>query len=228
MLILFDFDGTIADTFELAIGVMNNIAPKYRLPILTPENRDEFRNKGLHGLVREYKIDWWKLIRLVATAKRQMREVIHQATPFEEALEHLKSLSDSGIKLGIMTSNSAENIDAFLSRHGLGKLFSIKTTDVGLFSKGRAIRSLCKKHHLAPGELILVGDEVRDVLAARQAGVPSLAVTWGFQSAEALAAANPTWIAKSWAELRSVSSGYNETLTTARRSITVPTPSAGE
>jgi phosphoglycolate phosphatase-like HAD superfamily hydrolase len=60
-----------------------------------------------------------------------------------------------------------------------------------LLGKSREIRSLLKKHRLHPNEVMLVGDETRDIEAARQAGIPVTAVCWGYAHKSALADLQP-------------------------------------
>jgi len=63
-----------------------------------------------------------------------------------------------------------------------------------LFGKGRAIRRLLKKEGIEPTQFLYIGDEVRDVEAARQAGVDIAAVGWGFHTLEQLSQESPTYL----------------------------------
>jgi phosphoglycolate phosphatase len=63
-----------------------------------------------------------------------------------------------------------------------------------LFGKGRLIAKCLDLHQLVLDETVYVGDEVRDIQAARFAGIRPISVTWGFNSREALAAAQPDWL----------------------------------
>ena len=56
------------------------------------------------------------------------------------------------------------------------------------------LQKIMKKHSLAPEELLYVGDELRDLRAARRANVAAVAVTWGLNSRTSLAQANPAYL----------------------------------
>jgi len=54
---------------------------------------------------------------------------------------------------------------------------------------------------LAPSEVAYVGDEVRDVEAAREVGVTSIAVSWGYAERAALTALEPSYLVNEPLEL---------------------------
>jgi phosphoglycolate phosphatase-like HAD superfamily hydrolase len=104
--------------------------------------------------------------------------------------ETLATLHENGERLAILTSNSQSNVDAFLSRHNL-PYFEFVSCSSKLFGKGREIRRILRKHKLAPADILYIGDETRDVEAAKETGLTMAAVTWGYNSAEILSAMEP-------------------------------------
>jgi phosphoglycolate phosphatase len=109
----------------------------------------------------------------------------------------LEALSRAGTRLAILSSNAEGTIRACLRGNGVEGLFEAVAGYRRLFGKGRAIRRFLKANQLAGAEAAYVGDEVRDVEAARQAGVAVAAVAWGFNDRELLAGQAPDCLADS-------------------------------
>ena len=63
-----------------------------------------------------------------------------------------------------------------------------------MFSKHKVLRKFLQKNFLTPEEVIYVGDETRDIEAAKKIKMKAIAVSWGFNSKEALAAQNPEFL----------------------------------
>lgn len=63
-----------------------------------------------------------------------------------------------------------------------------------ILGKGRRLRSILQRYRLKPSEVFYVGDEMRDIRAARQVGMQSIAVTWGFNTPTALQSFQPDFL----------------------------------
>lgn len=105
--------------------------------------------------------------------------------------EALSSLKGRGVKLGILTSNSKENVELFLESHGLSGHFDFVHGGSSIFGKGPVLKKLLRKLKLDPNTVDYVGDEARDVKAAKAARARAVAVTWGFNSPRLLSEAGP-------------------------------------
>ena len=114
----------------------------------------------------------------------------------------LSTLKRENFKLYIMSSNSKRNINKFLVTHGLSGYFIKVYGNSGWFTKGPALRRLLKRNKLDSEQTVYVGDEVRDVIGAQLAGMPSVAVSWGFGSEKELLKYNPTVLVRQPAELQ--------------------------
>lgn len=98
-----------------------------------------------------------------------------------------------GFRLGILTSNSEANVRAFLKNHDL-ELFDFIKSSSKLLGKGSVLRRLMKEFQLKPRGIFFVGDELRDIEAAQETGVHMAAITWGYNSSEALSEASPDYL----------------------------------
>jgi phosphoglycolate phosphatase len=102
----------------------------------------------------------------------------------------LERLAASGVRTGVLSSNTAPNVRAFLARHGFAAP-EILSTGVSIFGKAARLRDVMQRHRLLAADVVYVGDEVRDIEACRAAGVRSVAVSWGYGERSALLAAAP-------------------------------------
>ena len=121
-----------------------------------------------------------------------------EITAFQGVQFLVEELSRLGFNLGILTTNSAETVNVFLQKYGLEKYFSFIKTDVPLFGKKRALR---RAKRALKSDFVYVGDEYRDIEAAKAAEVKIISVTWGFNSRKVLESANPGNIAEETAEI---------------------------
>jgi phosphoglycolate phosphatase len=194
-LIVWDFDGTLADSFDLAVSVYNDLALRHGLrPIESPAS---LRGMTTRAFLRQHNIPLLHLPRLLKEHQAAARDRMGSVRLFDGVPDLLSRLREGGSRLGILSSNAAENIRACLAANGVEGLFEFVVGYPRLFGKGVVIRRLLRRERLAPARLLYVGDEVRDVRAARRAGVDSAAVSWGFQDRDLLASLSPTYL---WSE----------------------------
>lgn len=191
--VIFDFDGTIADTLEAMVDLFNQVSVKYQLPQIAQADREKIRNLSAKELIEEFKISRLKFIRLTKEVLPKLKNNLQQLNLISGLEELLIDLKEKGFQIGIVSSNSKENIELFLNYHqikGIDFIYSEK----GLFGKAKVLSNVLKKHHLTAAKVIYVGDEVRDIEASHQAGLPIIAVTWGFNSKARLQKAKPDYI----------------------------------
>jgi phosphoglycolate phosphatase-like HAD superfamily hydrolase len=182
-LVLFDFDGTIANTFDALVAILNKHKDKYGYQKITPALVKKLRDKSLSEVVRLAGISKWKLFFIARRVKKELNSQL-ESVPLVIGIAELFRELRKKYHIGIMSSNSKKNVFKFLTLHGL-KADEIHG-GVSLFSKARKLKKL--------RPLVYVGDEARDVEACHKSGVPMIAVTWGFNSEKALK--NAKFIAK--------------------------------
>lgn len=197
--IIFDFDGTISDSFDF---VVNLVATAANQPPPTTEERIKYRGMSMIAIGRGYGHSWLKLLRLFVKGRRQMaleiRKTIH---PYKDMPELIKKLNKEGHQLYILTSNTVYNVRLFLKHHDLMTYFLQTYGSINVFGKAPALRRLLKSNHIDTKDAVYVGDELRDVQAASSLNLRVVAVTWGFTSSEALIEARPTAVAHNPKEL---------------------------
>ncbi len=200
-LIVWDFDGTLADTLALSVEIFNAFASRHGFRPL--EDLAAARRLNTRAFFRQYRIPLWKLPMLGAEYRAAVRHRMESMRLFPGVAELVRDLRGAGRRMGVLSSNAAENVRACLGANGAGDAFDFVVGYPRLFGKATAIRQLLRQESVGPREFLYVGDEVRDVEAARKAGVDVAAVTWGYHAAELLSRHAPTFLWASPDEARS-------------------------
>lgn len=189
--LVFDFDGTIADTLGETRRIFNEIAPDYGIRTVEEHELEELRHMSLKQLLSHLKIPKRRVPVLLARGTGMMRGGIAQMPLIEGMAEVLDVLRDKVDGFGILTSNVAANVELFLQSHGLRGHFDFISSTSKLTGKSKHLKAIRKTYSLRSEEILYVGDELRDVKAAKKAKIPIAAVTWGFNSRESLEAEKP-------------------------------------
>jgi len=199
--IIFDFDGTIADSFELALEIAAGLTDKSHIDEAEVER---LRHMPLAKVIRELRIPLTRLPRLLLAGRQLMHERIHEVHPFPGIPEALSELHANGNHLLVMSSNSEQNVRTFLRANNLESYFDGVYGGAAVFNKASALKRILKRNRINVEGCFYVGDEVRDVVAASKAGLEPVAVAWGYQAPEALAKYHPYALVKDPKELVAV------------------------
>ncbi|HBG81232.1 TPA: carotenoid oxygenase [candidate division CPR2 bacterium] len=190
--IIFDFDGTIADSLESFIKVTNDFADKFGFEKFTKESIENFRDNTLWENVKRIKISKLKSYRLLGKILDNLGKTIPNTKPFPGIKASLKELKKNGHTLGILTTNRVQNVEQFLKKHELEFFDFIHSCS--LFGKSKVINKIMDELKIEAKDVIYVGDEVRDIEAARKAKIPIIAVGWGYNSKKLLQKYNPDYL----------------------------------
>ncbi|MEC4882816.1 MAG: HAD-IA family hydrolase [Scytonema sp. PMC 1070.18] len=192
--IIFDFDGTIADTVDALVSIANRLAKEFGYVQITQEELALLKNLSSREIIKYSGISIFKIPFLVKKVKSELKNKIKELKPIPGIQEALITLNYEGYRLGIITSNSLDNVTDFLQVHELDNLFEFIYSGITIFGKTTIINNVLKHKQLQPQEVIYVGDETRDVEASKKANIKVIAVTWGFNSQEVLAKQQPNFL----------------------------------
>lgn len=199
-IIIFDFDGTIADTIPVSITILQKLASKYYHKTVDDKLIQELRDKSIPEICKELDISIIKLPFIARKARRELNKEIACLKPIKGITNLLTQLKKQGHILGIVSSNSKESIMKFLEVNDL-KVFDFIHTNSRIFGKANSLKRLIKKNKWDKKDVIYIGDEVRDIEAARKAGVKIFSVAWGVNTLDKLTSCHPDFIIKSPDEL---------------------------
>ncbi|BAZ44156.1 putative iron-sulfur cluster binding protein [Chondrocystis sp. NIES-4102] len=192
--VLFDFDGTIADTYQALANITNQLSGEFGYKALEPEELLLLKNLSSREIVKRSEISLFKLPFLVRRVRAELSKEIAELITIPGIAQVLIELKNRGYILGIVTSNVKENVEVFLAKHQLNNLFTFIYSSTAIFGKHRVINRVIKDNHLNKSDVIYVGDETRDIRSARKSEVGIIGVTWGFNSATILQLHQPDYL----------------------------------
>jgi phosphoglycolate phosphatase len=193
-LLIFDFDGTIADTLDHLVKIGNQLSREFHYKKVRSSQIEEFKDRSLREIIRTLEVPLSKIPRILMRARKELHKNISRIKPIKGLKDILLELKSLGYRMGIITSNSSDNVKNFLKNHNL-EMFEFVKTSSKLWSKNHILRRVIRKNGFSIDQIIYIGDEVRDIEAAQKAGVLCMAVTWGFNSKRALKACRPDYLA---------------------------------
>jgi|GEM_PF-777 len=189
-LVIFDFDGTLANSFPWFLLVLESVCDRFDLVRIPPEEAAMLRDKSAREIVSLLQIPAWKLPLIARHFQQRSRSDRAAIDLFPGIDEMLATLASNGVRLAVASSNAEVNVRAVLGENNAA-LFESFACGISVFGKASILRSMARRADVPPEEILCVGDEVRDAEAARAAGLPFGAVTWGFNSAGAMRRTNP-------------------------------------
>ena len=183
--VIFDFDGTIANTLPVIFAVINKLSSQVGIKQLSWDEFCELRSLSHLQLIKKYYRVIPYLPSLIAKAHKEMNNLMEAVTPFDGIISLLISLQKKRLKLGILSSNAKDNIDLFIQKYNLD-MFDFIHTEGNLFGKDKALTRLMKQYSLCKEETMYIGDETRDIDACSKIGLDIISVSWGFNTKESL------------------------------------------
>ncbi len=194
--ILFDFDGTLADTIELVRTVSNELSEIYHFKKVQPEEVRVLKKLDLKGFTKYLGIKKRYLPIILAKGQLLFRRHLADIELFPDMSDVLRDLKSKGFRLGILTSNDEHNVKQFLEQNNLKNHFDFVYAGAKLGGKAHHLKMIRRRHKLRRTELLYVGDEIRDVKASHRARIDIAAVSWGFNTQERLEMLKPKFLLK--------------------------------
>jgi phosphoglycolate phosphatase-like HAD superfamily hydrolase len=191
--LIFDFDGTLAHSWRAILTALNEVVPRHGIEPMSEEAWDNLRSLSMRAILGKFGIPSWRVPIVVMQVRRALIPHFAQVMPYNAMAETIHALAHEPIQLGILTSNRHDLVLPFLSDY-YPPVFNFITVEAGLFGKAKKLRKLLRDHNLDPDCTAYVGDEDRDITAAREAHIKSVAVTWGFARQPILAEHQPTFL----------------------------------
>ena len=201
-LIIFDFDGTIADSFDIFIEATNCLAEDFGYPKLSSSQIARFRKLSLKTMLQELGMPKWKLPFFLRRFRIELNRLMPDLHLVDGMKEALVELSKEDYLFGIVTSNSRKNVESFLYTQKLNHFFDFIHGGQVLSGKAKTLKRIARHARFEPK--IFIGDEVSDVEAAKRAGLSSIAVSWGFNDKQTLEQYSPDFLIEHPRQLASI------------------------
>jgi phosphoglycolate phosphatase len=199
-LAIFDFDGTLADSFPWFARVFAGVAEEFGLRPIGEEEGQALRACHPREVMARLGVPLWKVPRIARRMRQLKAQEAHRLPLFPGVAELLRDLAGRGVPRAIVSSDSEANIRVTLGPDNAG-LIGHYACGAGLFGKPPKLRQVLRRYGMRPAEALYVGDELRDAEAARSVGISFAAVSWGFATPEALRQQAPARLFASVAEI---------------------------
>lgn len=189
-LAIFDFDGTLADSLPFFLSSVNTLAEKHRFKKVDDADIERLRRYDAKRILNYLGVPFWKVPFVARTYTAMMGEHAAEIPMFPGVAEMLHTLSEKGVVLGLVTSNTYENVRTILG----GDIMSLMVhphCGTGLYGKAAKLRSILRKTGIDAGDAVYIGDEIRDASAAHEVKMSFGAVTWGYTDTDMLLESSP-------------------------------------
>lgn len=203
--LLFDVDGTLTDTFDKAADIIDALAVKFKYPVVT--DRKKLRRIDWRDLATFLGVSRLRRKRFTKEFRERLRQAMLSAELSADLSSVLKIITTSGYTLGAMTSSSVTHFERITRENNYFTMTDLGDYDV---NKKRVLGDFLSRFNLSANEVIYVGDEIEDILAAKALGLTSVGAAWGLNHAIALQEQNPDFVIYKPEELLTVISGLGE------------------
>jgi phosphoglycolate phosphatase len=190
-LAIFDFDGTLADSGGVVLTLVNPMAERFGFRTVTEDEIAVLRGRPNREVIRYLGIPFWKLPLIAREGRKQIGAQVSLIPLFPGVADMLWTLSAAGLRLAVVSSNSETTIRRVLGDE-LAGLIEFYGCGTSFFGKTRKFRKVARLARVAPSRVIAIGDETRDIEAAKAAGMASGAVSWGYATPQILSRCAPT------------------------------------
>lgn len=170
-LIVFDFDGTLADTRKLLLQIIHKHLAKFNI-VLTENLLKVFGNAPL----RDYLSLAGIRNDLVSSVTKSIEQSFVKEYEKIKMAKNINFLSELDVKKVVVSNNNTEFIERVLRDNNIRFFEKVYGAD-HFTDKVHAIRSLCRKYKISTEEVIYVGDKDKDVFVAREVGCYSVIVS---------------------------------------------------
>ncbi|AHG62820.1 putative haloacid dehalogenase (HAD)-like hydrolase [Advenella mimigardefordensis DPN7] len=191
-LLAFDFDGTLADTLPWFDTVLASVAQKYGFRNPAQDEKDQLRHRDVRQILSTLDIPFWKAPAILMEFRQRMQEASPDVHLFAGIEQTLAALKQAGYQIAVLSSNSEINV-----RRTLGcaaEYIDQYRCGSDLFGKASRLKTLYRQTGCTPDTCLLIGDEIRDIDAARESGCDAASVSWGYNHPDVLAAKEPQYL----------------------------------
>jgi phosphoglycolate phosphatase len=198
-LVLFDFDGTLADSAEWFLRRINELADEFKFRRIEAADYEKMRSYSTEQIIEHMAMPKWRLPLLLRRMRQAAAEDGGAIKLFPGAGSMLNGLREAGVCVGIVSSNDEANIRRVLGAEA--KDIAYYECGASLFGKASKLKRVLRKSGSMARDSIYVGDELRDAVAARKVGMAFGAVSWGYTDIVALRREEPQMVFREMSQI---------------------------
>ena len=166
-LLIFDFDGTLADTFGLFVEVFDEAAELYRFDLFDRHRLEHLRTLDAASILKYHRVPFWKLPFIARTTRKIMARRIKNIHLFPGMAAVVTSLQRSGFILALVTSNSKRNALKVLGPQ-LSQCFDHFECGISMFGKRAALKRILRRTGFVVSDAMLIGGRTPRYLCRRE------------------------------------------------------------
>jgi phosphoglycolate phosphatase len=206
--LIFDFDGTLADTEEANFIIYQKLAEKYNLRNITLDELGHLKKMSAKDVMTYIELKKRYLPFLLKKGKKLLTQDIKNVSLCKPDIFHIiGKLREMGIRTAIITTNSKKNVKLFLEAHDVDAIDLV--VSAAMFGKEAKMKKIVRKGKISLSDYLYVGDEIRDTTAARKAGMDIASVAWGYNTVESLKSHKPDYLIYEPSQLIDIVRGIN-------------------
>ncbi|MGE7914643.1 HAD hydrolase-like protein [Lysinibacillus xylanilyticus] len=190
--IIFDFDGTLADSTAVFASAWNTLAQKYKFKGIELKEIEALKKLSIAERSKLFDFPMYKLPMILPQFYRLYRQSLNDVHLYDGIKDVLTEIDKRGFKILIISSNSQENILEFLNMNGIHCVSNVLCSN-RIFGKDKVIKKFLQDSNITPSEVIYIGDEQRDIVACKKVGVPIIWVGWGYDAIEVVQQEEPEY-----------------------------------
>ena len=191
-LLIFDLSGTLCDTRPFILKTLNSLGKKYGLEKVT--DGALYKDMESRIMYKKIGIRWYNVVPIMLAMNKALERNVLKIKPFSDIKSIFKLINSRNWKIGIVTSSSMKFANSFIKKNNIENVRFILSGNL-LVSKKYLLKYVSS--HTQAKNIIYVGDETRDIKAAKANNMKTIAVTWGFHSKELLESYTPDYIVDS-------------------------------
>ena len=207
--VIFDLDGTVLDTLQDLSNAMNHTLASFGFPQKEVSHHRSAIGNGIRkyaqrcipkNLATEELLDEF----VPVAAEDYKNNCMVKTAPFEGVCELLDFLQEMGISINILSNKRNDFVNKLTNHYFPKYRFDCVYGELpGIAKKPdpAAALKIAADCGIDPSNVIIIGDSVYDILAGKNAGMKTIAVTWGYQDRDLLAEHNPDLIADTTEEI---------------------------
>jgi len=190
--IIFDFDGTLADSTAVFASAWNTLAQKYKFKGIEFKEIESLKKLSIAERSKLFDFPMYKLPMILPQFYRLYRQSLNEVHLYEGIKDVLMEIDKRGYKILIISSNSQENILEFLKMNGIQCVSNVLCSN-RIFGKDKVLKKFLKDSSSTASDVLYIGDEQRDIVACKKVGVPIIWVSWGYDSIEVIQQEEPEY-----------------------------------
>ena len=192
-LVIFDFDGTLADSADWTLGILNQVAARYGFRQVSEAETAMLRGWDNRAIVRYLGVPAWKLPLIARHMRGLAARDAGQIRLFPGVDALLAELHEAAVRIAVVSSNAEATVRRVLGPANAARVAHY-ACGASIFGKAAKFRQVLRASGIPRERSLSIGDEARDIEAAAAARLPCAAVTWGYATPELLRARGPTLV----------------------------------